>query len=144
MTSQIVLSPASSSHEIDGMCMGVVYTDPVHGPMDAYTTPKTVWPIEGKRDSAFLIPYWIVRDTPNQDEANMELTQVVAGPLKLPMIQNTKAIEPDEELLWFKRAKIAKRAAPPAANTVEKKAKSKDNTKGKGNHGKGKGKGETD
>ena len=109
--------------------LGVLYEDPKEGPMVGYLSPsKTIWPSDLRE--TMVVPYWLVRTTPNEDEANMEHCSISVGskesPFDLPMLQNTKAITADEELLVFKRVQVAKRD---------------EEGKGKKGDGKGKGKG---
>ena len=78
----------------------------------------------------------MVRTTPNEDEAIMEHCSISVGsnefPFDLPMLQNTKAVNADAELLVFKRVQVAKR-------DEEGKGK-KGEGKGRGNGEKGKSK----
>ena len=72
---------------------------------------KIIWP-PGPRET-MVVPYWLVRTTPNENEANMEHCSISVGskefPFDLPMLQSTKALKSDEELLVSKRVLVANR-----------------------------------
>ena len=136
MTTTITTVPQGSrANQHDAHLQGVLYENPKHGPMVGCLSPsKPIWPSDSRE--TMVAPYWLVRTTPNEDEANMEHCSISVGskefPFDLPMLQNTKAVTADAELLVFKRVQVTKR-------DEEGKGK-KGEGKGKGNGKKGKSK----
>ena len=127
MTTTISTVQQGSRVNQNDVHLGVLYEDPKEGPMVGYLSPsKTIWPSDLQRET-MVVPYWLVRTTPNEDEANMEHCSISVGskesPFDLPMLQNTKAITEDEELLVFKRVQVAKRDEEGAGKKGEGKGK---------------------
>ena len=83
MTTTITTVKQGSRVNQNDVHLGVLYEDPKEGPMVGYLSPsKTIWPSDLRE--TMVVPYWLVRTTPNEDEANMEHCSISVGSKEFP------------------------------------------------------------
>ena len=127
MTSAVAKSALAFGHE---------FSSPNGGSLYGFLAPPRLVLSEDK--DALVVPYWIVRTTPDSAQGNCEYSTVkIIGSDKIaynvPILTNSRALNVDEELVLYKPLTLAgKRDA--------EGAKASACCKGKGKGGKGKGK----
>lgn len=97
------------------------------GETKIYISPKTTWPNPKNPEIArFIVPYWHVNSTADQDEANMKLSYrdvdvtakangasaASSTTVSIPMLVNTRALKPGEELLKFVEPAVIAKPPP--------------------------------
>ena len=102
---------AEASPNASAVCVGM--TDLMGDTYKAWLLPMHVAPDPDKEDQrAFLHPFWLMKTTANEDEANMEMHPKghgtrrlrLDGQWKLPVARNTAVLEPGDALLLHRPA----------------------------------------
>ncbi len=89
---------------------------------------------DSKSTATFIVPLWLVNETPLKESANMELSTVRVGGVDVPILKNTSAVKAGTELLQYKAPTQKKRVFEGGDDAAAPK-------KGRGKGGKGRGKG---
>ena len=153
----VPLSPAvqlvrgSAAPPPSGVLFGPVFDHPKTGePMTAWILPKVSMPkadaaalsgCASREPDTFVIPYWLVRLTPDSAMANLELAshgvQIVMGAVKLhynvPILTNKTPLEAGDELLLYRAVGVKRpiREVEEADTDAAAKGKAQPKRKGK-------------
>lgn len=57
------------------------------------------WKCDFYKEHGLFVPYWMVKEAPSLEEANLEKTHVKVGSLRIPAFTNKKVIEKGASLL---------------------------------------------
>ena len=72
LTDQVKLMQSGTKAAVDSLCLGPAFEDPEKGSMDAYISFNPLFACTGTQSHTFVVPYWLVQPTPDEEEANME------------------------------------------------------------------------